>query len=53
MVVISNNTEITMTRLANKKVNKRFIKVGNTSLTPTIIWDDYLEYPRRVNPPLR
>ena len=53
MVEISSNIEITMTRLANKKGNKRFIKIGNTSLTPTMIWDDYLEHLRRVHPPTK
>ena len=53
MVDISSNIEITMTRLANKKGNKLFIKIGNTSLTPTMICDDYLEHPRRVRPPTK
>ena len=53
MVDISSDIEITMTRLANKKGNKRFIKIGNTSLTPATIWDDCLEHPRRVHPPTK
>ena len=51
MVHISVNVEITMTRLANKKDNTMFIKIGNASLTPKMIWDDHLKNPRRVHPP--
>lgn len=50
MVDDSTNTEITMTRLANKKGNKRFIKIGNALLTPKMIWDDCLKNHRRVDP---
>ena len=50
MVHVSSDIEITMTRITNKKENKRFIKIVNTSLTPEMSWDDYLEHPRRVQP---
>ena len=53
MVDISSNVEKTMTRLANKKGNFRFIEIGNTSLSPKMIWDDYLKHPRRVHPPTK
>ena len=37
MVDISSTVEITTTRLTNKKGLRRFMNVGNTSLTPTMI----------------
>ena len=46
MVDISVNVEITMTRISNKNGNKMFIKIGNASLTPKMIWDDHLKNPR-------
>ena len=48
IVDIISNVEMTMKRLANKKGNGIFIKTGNTSLTPAMIWDNYLEHHRRV-----
>ena len=53
MVDINSDVEKTMTRLANKKGNFRFIKIGDTSLSPKMIWDDYLKHPRTVNPPTK
>ena len=44
------NVEITLTRLKNQKVAKRFIKLVNTSLTPEMTSDDYSKNPRRVHP---
>ena len=43
---VSSDVETTVTRLSNKKGNRRFVKIGNTSLTPAMIWDDYLDHPR-------
>ena len=50
MVDIRINVEITMTRVSNKKGNKRFIKIGNTSLNAAMNWDEYFENHRRVHP---
>ena len=42
-----------MTRLANKKGFRRFVKIDNASLTPAMIWADCLENPRRAYPPTK
>ena len=47
------NVKIMLTRLKTQKVAKRFIKLGNTSLTPAMAWDDYSKNPRRVYPPTK
>ena len=45
------NVEITLTRLKNQKVAKRFIKLGNASLKPAMTLDEHSKNPHRFYPP--